>query len=99
MRITKEALECVSIDLSSLTQRETEAILSGAEPSAQTIQLLGGGKESDDSVRRRYAISTRNGAEQRFRSGCVLSNEQFAVQSCIEKLDTFIANLSQAVES
>ena len=95
MNISKEELESVSSDLASLTDYQTEAIVSGEEPSARAILLFGGGNESDNSVRRRYATDRRKEAWNRLTSKCVLLDDKQQIEYCIKKLDAFIAEIPE----
>ena len=99
MRINKEDIEWASMDLCNLTRRETDEILSGAVPSAQAIRIIGGGKVSDDSVRRRCAIHAHESAIRRLYSPCCLVQDRHQIQRCIEELNAFIKALPQEVQS
>ena len=85
----------IAMDLADLTQRETEEILSGAEPNEGLNPFLGGGKVSDDSVRLQFAKGARGDAWRRLRVVRDGSYLQGKIHHCIEQLDQFIADLEQ----
>ena len=92
IRITKEEAELISMDLAELTRREVEETLSGAEPTAIAIKVMGGGKVPDDEVRLRHAAWVKKKALERMKFCCIDST---TMHELIEQLDAHIANLSQ----
>ena len=93
MPTEEEEWERLSMDLADLTRRETNSILHGEEPSEKLIRIIGGGKESDNSVRRNYVIAVRDTAFWRLQSAFTLNNAKQSIKQNIDELDAFIANL------